>query len=84
MSNLGGYQLSIYTNYYEITHISQEVLRRDLPAGYRISVFNGMNSISFTDSGSIKKSGSMAIYTKNNVYTMYLPPGKGRARYEKR
>lgn len=84
MSSKGGYSLTTYTDYYEITDINNDRIRRDLPSDYKISKFKGMEEISFTDSGSIKRAGSLLLYTKNKSYNIILAPGKGRARYEQR
>lgn len=56
---------------------------RELPKGFSIDTRVYGKDISFNMKGSVRKSGTIAIHTRNNRYNMILPLGKGRARFEK-
>jgi|SRR5690625_4678323 len=72
-------QLNIYEDRYIIRtgHRGQILFIRNVPADWNIQT-KVLQTISFDDKGRIRTPGNFVIETKQNVYTIVFPFGKGR------
>lgn len=75
-------RITLYKNSYTIVDKGGKVMERNLPAGFEIDR-RTLENISFTETGSIRKAGTIKITTPISTYKLIFPPGKGRGRLEK-
>lgn len=72
-------------NYYAIrsSPVIPAIEHRDIPSDWNVSMLTLGNPISFTDTGQIRRPGTMKIEFDNETYYIYFPFGKGRCYYAK-
>lgn len=70
---------------YKINKGRDPLIERELPKGWRFKMltYSEDDAIQYAYSGSIKGGGHIVLKTRNNSYTFFFAPGKGRFRIEK-
>ncbi len=81
------YVLQFYpeNNYYQIkpSPVRPAIIHRDLPPNWKVTVLTLGNPLSFAHTGQIRQPGTIKVETKDEIYFIYFPFGKGRSYYVK-